>query len=55
MAEETKNVNKVTTEKAKQLVEFHFPGNGEFKPVTIKAENFDEAQKEWEEVREQTN
>lgn len=37
---------------ATQEEEFFFPGSGEFKPVTIKAKNLEEATEKWEKIKE---
>jgi hypothetical protein len=35
----------------KELNLYHFPGGGEYEPLTVEAESFDEAKKIWEQKR----
>lgn len=45
----------IKNKEVEQSIEYHFPGGLEYKPMTVKAKNREEAEAIWEKKREKAN
>lgn len=52
---QTKVMTPETGESQSGKEKYHFPGEGEYKPITIEAESLEEAEKEYEVKKEKVN